>query len=71
MLTPVHTLHAANFFALGNTPPVNLLSHQDPGKEVVDMLLLGCGDARNILYTVFRNENGRSHTLWLCTNFRV
>jgi Domain of unknown function (DUF4470) len=61
MLTPVHALHTRHFYPIGNTPAVSLLSHQAPGKEVVDMLLLGCGDARNILYSVFRNQSGQSH----------
>jgi Domain of unknown function (DUF4470) len=61
MLTPVHALHTRHFYPIGNTPAVSLLSHQAPGKEAVDMLLLGCGDVRNILYTVFCNETGESH----------
>jgi Domain of unknown function (DUF4470) len=62
MLNPAHALRGRNFYPIGNTPAVSLLSHQEPGKEAVDMLLLGCGDARNVLYTVFRNESGQSHT---------
>ncbi len=59
MLTRVHALPTRFFYAIGNTPAVSLVSHQPPGSESVDILLLGCGDPRNILYTVYCNENGQ------------
>ena len=61
MLTPVHAVHTRHFYPIGNTPAVSLLGHQPPGTAAADLLLLGCGDARNILYTVFRNQTGVSH----------
>ncbi|KAF8846769.1 hypothetical protein BDZ45DRAFT_812071 [Acephala macrosclerotiorum] len=38
------------FYPIGNTPPVCLTQDIPPGEDV-DILLLGCGDARNILFT--------------------
>ncbi|KAJ9653116.1 hypothetical protein H2198_007666 [Neophaeococcomyces mojaviensis] len=40
------------FYPLGNTPPVSLTQDLPFGKDA-DVLLLGCGDARNILFTCF------------------
>lgn len=47
------------FSPIGSTPAVSLIAHQPPAKETADILLLGCGDIRNILYTVFCNQNGK------------
>jgi len=50
-----YTLHLEKirfFYAMGNSPAVNLADHL-PHDEKADILLLGCGDARNILFTVF------------------
>jgi hypothetical protein len=44
------------FYPIGNTSPVCLtqdLAPEDPAK----ILLLGCGDARNILYTLHASAN--------------
>lgn len=57
MLIPSHALHKRYFYPIGNTAAVSLVSHQSPGKGIVDVLRLGCGDVRNALYTVFCNEN--------------
>ena len=39
------------FYPIGNTPAVSLT--QDlPYRQAAHILLLGCGDARNILYTI-------------------
>ena len=40
------------FYPLGNTAPVSLTEHVPPGADA-DFLLLGCGDPRNILYTIY------------------
>src|SRR5271169_2680801 len=58
MLTPVHALSTRFFYPIGNTPAVSLTGHQPPDKGTSDILLLGCGDIRNILYTVFCNQTG-------------
>ncbi|KAJ6624929.1 hypothetical protein B0H10DRAFT_2004878 [Mycena sp. CBHHK59/15] len=39
------------FYAIGNTPPVCLTQNVPPEKSA-DVLLLGCGDPRSILYTL-------------------
>ena len=38
------------FYPLGNTPAVCLIQDLPPELDA-DILLLGCGDARNVLYT--------------------
>ena len=58
MLTPVHALSTRFFYPIGNTPAVSLIGHQPPDKGTAEILLLGCGDIRNILYTVFCNQTG-------------
>lgn len=49
------------FYPLGNTPAVCLT--QDLPPEInADILLLGCGDVRNVLYTAFADARpGKSH----------
>ncbi|TLS27167.1 hypothetical protein PpBr36_04775 [Pyricularia pennisetigena] len=56
MLTPSIVRPAGYFYALGNTPAVNLARNVPPGTDA-DILLLGCGDVRNILYTAYANQN--------------
>ena len=43
------------FYAFGNTPAVCLTDHLSP-EEDADVLSLGCGDVRNLLYTLFVDE---------------
>lgn len=52
MLTP--SLHATvrPFYAIGNTPAVSLTRDLPQGVDA-DILLLGCGDVRHILYTCY------------------
>lgn len=40
------------FYPIGNTPPILLTQFLAP-KEDANALLLGCGDPRNILYTLY------------------
>ncbi|KAH8845657.1 hypothetical protein MCOR07_008714 [Pyricularia oryzae] len=56
MLTPSIVRPAGYFYALGNTPAVNLARNVPPGTDA-DILLLGCGDVRNILYTAYANQD--------------
>ena len=63
MLTPFHTLPTRFFYPIGNTPAVCLTRHMPPEQPVVDCLLLGCGDPRNILYTLFCDQNGALENL--------
>jgi hypothetical protein len=60
ILLPAHILSGPFFYPIGNTPAVSLLSHQPPEQECINMLLLGCGDVRNILYSVMCNERGNT-----------
>ncbi|KAF9536108.1 hypothetical protein CPC08DRAFT_771728 [Agrocybe pediades] len=39
------------FYPVGNTPPICLTQDLSP-EENAEILLLGCGDPRSILYTV-------------------
>ncbi|KAI0074900.1 hypothetical protein K474DRAFT_1600754 [Panus rudis PR-1116 ss-1] len=39
------------FYPVGNTPPVFLTEYLAP-EESADILLLGCGDVRNVLFTI-------------------
>lgn len=52
MATPTHLLTASFFYAAGNTPAVNLISPVPPDQDA-DVLLLGCGDLRNVLFSVY------------------
>ncbi|KAG9101414.1 hypothetical protein FS749_007221 [Ceratobasidium sp. UAMH 11750] len=50
-----HSLHwssKAHFYPLGNTPPVCLTQDLSP-EQSADILLLGCGDPRHILFTLY------------------
>lgn len=40
------------YYPIGNTPPINL-SESLPPETNANVLLLGCGDPRNILYTIY------------------
>lgn len=44
------------FHPLGNTPAVSLTQDLPPENDA-DILLLGCGDARNILFTCFTDSD--------------
>lgn len=45
------------FYPFGNTPAVNFT--QDLALETpARILLLGCGDVRNVLFTVYSNSKG-------------
>ncbi|KAF8345638.1 hypothetical protein F5887DRAFT_169977 [Amanita rubescens] len=50
------------FYAIGNTPAVCLTSELPP-EQSADILLLGCGDVRNIMYTVYADLGGPSRPL--------
>jgi hypothetical protein len=73
MFNPVFANHVTQFYALGNTPAVDL-TRGLPRDLDADILLLGCGDVRNILYTTYsQNEQSkyrirtRSSSTWLTT----
>ncbi|OAL70018.1 hypothetical protein A7D00_5547 [Trichophyton violaceum] len=52
MPVPVRLLTTKFFYATGNTPAV-CLTHSLPPDQDVSLLLLGCGDARNVLFTAY------------------
>ncbi|KAI1265788.1 hypothetical protein F5Y18DRAFT_435702 [Xylariaceae sp. FL1019] len=51
MLTPAVVNIQSFFYPIGNTPAISLTQSIPPG-DPADILLLGCGDVRNILFTV-------------------
>jgi Domain of unknown function (DUF4470) len=58
-MSTVHALYAAPmqwFFPIGNTSAVSLTQDLPPGKKA-NCLLLGNGDPRNILFTLFIEQN--------------
>ena len=58
MLHPTIVNICSFFYPIGNTPAVCLT--QDLSREQgADILLLGCGDIRNILFTIY-SDNGSS-----------
>ncbi|KAL1694465.1 hypothetical protein GGG16DRAFT_110174 [Schizophyllum commune] len=55
------------FYAIGNTS-AEVLSASIPPEERLDLLLLGCGDPRNILYTVYSDSpaGSRAYDITCC-----
>ncbi|KAG8755748.1 hypothetical protein FRC11_005812 [Ceratobasidium sp. 423] len=41
------------FYPIGNTPAISLTQDLSPEQPTADILLLGCGDPRNILFTLY------------------
>ncbi|KAI5777299.1 hypothetical protein EDC01DRAFT_732640 [Geopyxis carbonaria] len=59
------------FYALGNTPAVDLTANL-PLEEPARVLLLGCGDPRSILYTIWAaRPNGSNELDITCCDFDV
>ncbi|THW07839.1 hypothetical protein D6D03_02944 [Aureobasidium pullulans] len=60
MLTPtVVDLAKGHFYPFGNTPAVNFLRDYRPSNsDNVDILALGCGDARNLLFSLWSEHKG-------------
>lgn len=67
MVTPTHLLTASFFYAVGNTPAVNLTSPVPPDQDA-DVLLLSCGDVRNILFSVYA---GQGDSMFLLFSFGI
>ncbi|KAH0268514.1 hypothetical protein KCU91_g9350, partial [Aureobasidium melanogenum] len=57
MLTPTYVNVKSFFYPLGNTPAANLLRDYCPSEEAVQILAIGCGDVRNILFTLWSEQN--------------
>ncbi|CAN0551227.1 unnamed protein product, partial [Ectocarpus sp. 8 AP-2014] len=45
----------------GNTPPTDLLQHVPHDSPRADVLCLGCGDIRDLLYSVLLHAAGLCH----------
>jgi hypothetical protein len=55
MLTPTAINIVYFFYPIGNTPAV-CLTQDLPCEQRADILLLGCGDVRNILFTTYSDS---------------
>lgn len=58
MLTPSLITPTTPLYAIGNTPAVSLTRSLPQGIDA-DILLLGCGDVRHILYTAYSEQGFR------------
>lgn len=57
MLTPTYVNRKYFFYPIGNTPAVNLFCDVRPqGEENIKILLLACGDVRNILFSLWSED---------------
>ncbi|KAK9418281.1 hypothetical protein SUNI508_08242 [Seiridium unicorne] len=65
MFNPAIANYITQFYALGNTPAVDL-TRGIPHGEDADILLLGCGDARNILLTTHSQQLARRLDITCC-----
>ncbi|KAI4850540.1 hypothetical protein E4T44_02685 [Aureobasidium sp. EXF-8845] len=57
MLTPTYVNIRSSSYPIGTTPAANLLRDLRPGKQPVEILALGCGDVRNILFTLWSQQH--------------
>ncbi|KAF1952907.1 hypothetical protein CC80DRAFT_571306 [Byssothecium circinans] len=66
-LKPVHIVQNPFFYPTGNTPAVCLTQNLPPDRDAV-VLLLGCGDIRNILFTTYAGagHDGRTFDFTCC-----
>ncbi|PHH86777.1 hypothetical protein CDD83_9767 [Cordyceps sp. RAO-2017] len=55
MLTPTVANRLSWLYAVGNTPATNLARSVPHGQDA-DLLALGCGDLRNVLFTAYVND---------------
>lgn len=58
MLTPSILSPCGPFYAIGNTAAVSLTRCVPQGVQA-DILLLGCGDVRHLLYTAYSEKGFR------------
>ncbi|KAI1121828.1 hypothetical protein F5Y10DRAFT_288030 [Nemania abortiva] len=65
MLTPAFLNTLTFFYPVGNTPAASLTQYLPPN-AAADILLLGCGDVRNILFT--SHIDGRRMDITCCDN---
>ncbi|KAI1640756.1 MYND finger [Biscogniauxia mediterranea] len=62
MFIPAVVPYISQFYPLGDTPAVSLTRGLPQGSDA-DILLLGCGDVRNILYTAYTERGFPSRKL--------
>ncbi|RMD41817.1 hypothetical protein DV735_g3339, partial [Chaetothyriales sp. CBS 134920] len=65
MLHNTHTATYTYFYPIGSSPAVCLTRHLPPEQDA-DILLLGCGDARNILFTLAQQQIPRDLDITCC-----
>ncbi|OLN81247.1 hypothetical protein CCHL11_07336 [Colletotrichum chlorophyti] len=65
MLTPTFLQMLRHYYPVGNTPSISLTQALPPGKDA-KILLLGCGDLRNILFTAY-NDGPKARNILLLT----
>jgi hypothetical protein len=63
MSVPVHVNLLNFFYGVGNTPAV-CLTQGLAREEDADVLLLGCGDVRNILCTIYSRGQPGTFLWW-------
>ncbi|KAF7921457.1 uncharacterized protein EAE97_011246 [Botrytis byssoidea] len=69
MLGPTRFNVKSFFYPFGNTPAINLLQSRRPACEkddAVRLLLLGCGDPRNLLFTLWCNKDEAIKWEFMC-----
>lgn len=66
MSRPSLTLSDTIFYPLGNTPAVNLTQCLPPEICIAKVMLAGCGDARNILFTIYNETGDRTLDFTCC-----
>ena len=60
-MRPIPVVRGPFFYPVGNTPAVCLTQALSPDQDA-DLLLLGCGDIRNILFTSYSGAGlSKSH----------
>lgn len=60
MTGPARIQRMSFFYAIGNTPAVCLTQSLPPDQDAA-LLLLGCGDVRNVLFTAYAGPGFGKH----------
>ncbi|KAK7043352.1 MYND-type domain-containing protein [Favolaschia claudopus] len=69
MAQPLYWPGQYYFYPIGNTAAVSLARDVPPDKDIT-LLLMGCGDPRNVLFTLFsEHENARHKLDFTCIDF--
>ncbi|KAJ7864757.1 hypothetical protein B0H14DRAFT_3602063 [Mycena olivaceomarginata] len=69
MAHPLYWPGKRYFYAIGNTSAVSLARDVAPDKDI-SLLLLGCGDPRNVLFTLFSEHDAATRKLdFTCVDF--